>query len=568
MKKDLGPGLVLLALASACTGSIDAGAGDPAGSPGMGGPTAGPRSPDDGRPEQPGARPPPPASRPAPAAIKTTRLARLSHRQWENTVRDLLRLPSLTSLSAKFPTDATGTFTNNGELLSVSESLRADYQGAAEALAQQVVSDPAALARIVPAGGGDGKARALAFIRDFGRRAYRRPLDDQEVMAFTALFEQGPTVVPGVEAFAAGVQVTLEAMLQSPHFLYRTELGTGPGRQRLGDYEIAAKLSYAIANTMPDEALFSAAAAGALRSHEQVSAQAERLLGNEGGPGVAFHEELFHLRALATEIEKDPRRFPEFKPAWRDSIMKESALFIGEIFGRDRGLVELLTAPFTFVDATLAPLYGVKAAGAGTDFVRVELDPQQRAGFLTQIGFLARTGETESDPILRGAFINNDLLCLDLAPPPGATENIAQPPASARTNRERVAAITSPAACAGCHQSFVNPAGFAFEHYDPLGRYRTMESGQPVDASGSYTFASGPKRFANALEFSRLLAESPEVHECYTRGWLTYLHGRSLRQEDEPLVKWLAGRSLGARVSLRSIALTVVSDDSFLTRMP
>jgi hypothetical protein len=567
MKKDPRPGLVLLALVSGCVGAIDAGTRDPSAPPGADPPTSGPRAPGDTRP--PGPTPTPPsASRPSAAAVKTTRLARLSHRQWENTVRDLLGLPAQTSLSAKFPTDASGIFTNNGEVLSVSESLRADYQTAAEILAQRVVTDPAALARLAPGPVTDVKARAQAFIRDFGRRAYRRLLDDQELAAFTTLFQQGAAVVPGADPFAAGVQVTIEAMLQSPHFLYRTELVTGPGRQRLGDYEIAAKLSYAIAGTMPDEALFSAAAAGGLRSLEQVSAQAERLLGTDGAPGVAFHEELFRLRTLSTEIEKDPRRFPEFKPAWRDSIMKEGALFLGEIFGRDRGLSELLTAPFTFVDATLAPLYGAKMPAGASGFVRVELDPGQRAGFLTQIGFLSRTGESESDPILRGAFINNDLLCLDLAPPPGATENISDPPATARTNRERVTAITSPAACAGCHASFVNPAGFAFEHYDALGRYRTTEGGQPVDASGSYAFASGPKRFQNAVEFSRVLAESPEVHECYARGWLSYLQGRSLRHEDEPFAKWLAARSLGERASLRSLALTVVTDDSFLTRLP
>jgi hypothetical protein len=507
----------------------------------------------------------PPAGRPAPAAVATTRFARLSHRQWENTVRDLLRLPELPGLSAKFSTDAAGTFTS-GERLSVSDNLRTDYQSAAEVLSQTVAQDPTALARIVPPGLPPGKDGAQTFIRDFGRRAYRRPLGDLEVQAYLALFQQGPTLIPGIDPFAAGVQLTLEAMLQSPHFLYRTELGTGTGRQRLGDYEVAAKLSYALANTMPDEPLFAAAAGGTLRSQDQVTAQAERLLG-QGGPAVSFHEELFGLQGLATELEKDAAKFPEFKPAWRDSIAKESSLFLGEIFGKGQGLTELLTAPVTFVDATLASLYGVKAP-AGAGFGRVELDPKQRAGFLTQIGFLARSGETESDPILRGAFINQRLLCLDLAPPPDATANIAQPPPSARTNRQRVTAITSSAMCAACHHAVINPAGFAFENYDALGRYRTTEGGAPVDAADTYDFASGAKSFRDGIEFSRLLADSPEVHRCYAQGWFSYLEGRSPRPEDEPFVKWLAARSLGERASLKSLALAVVTDDSFLTRLP
>jgi hypothetical protein len=522
------PGWSLCALLplAACMGGIQPGAGV-ATPPGGAGADPGPRGSDPA--------PPPPADRPAAAAIVTTRFARLGHRQWENTVRDLLRLPAAPGLSAKFSTDATGTFGNNGEALSVSDTLRIDYQTAAETLAQRVAQDPAALARIIPAGApAGGPERARAFVRDFGRRAYRRPLDDQESAAF----------------------------------LYRTELGGGSGRQRLDDHEIASKLAYAIAGSMPDEALFQAASAGALRTHEQVAAQAERLLTRADQSGLTFHDELFALPGLAGEIEKDRQRFPEFEPAWLPSIQKESALFLGEVFASGGGLAELLTAPFSFVDATLAPLYGVAApAGAGDGFARVELDARQRAGFLTQIGFLARHGDREPDPILRGAYINQKLLCLNLAPPPGATENLGMPPASARTNRERVAAITSPAACAACHQTVINPAGFAFENYDPLGRYRTSDNGQPIDAADSYAFASGPRAFRDAVEWSRLLAESREVHDCYAGNWFSYLHGRGRRPEDEPFVAWLAQRSLGGRASLRALVLTVVTDDSFLTRL-
>jgi hypothetical protein len=571
-----------LLLLAACVGSVEPRAGSPAPPAGGGAPPTSGNPPGNGMPPStmtggnpsmpgPGEPPPPPRERPAAAAVPTTRLARLSHRQWENTVRDLLRLPAAPGLAVKFTADAFKTFANDGGSLSVTESLRADYQTAAESLAQKIALDPAAVARLVPPGAPAGKERALAFVKDFGRRAYRRPLDDEEVAAFTTLFERGPTLLPERDAFAAGVQLVLEAMLQSPHFLYRTELTAGQaqaqGRLRLGDHEVAAKLSYALIGSMPDDDLFAAAAAGGLRSHDQVVDQAERLLGKGGEPGLTFHEELLTLRGLAVEIEKDATRFPEFKPAWRDSIAKESELFLRDVFTGGRGLADLLTAPFTFVDATLAPLYGVKAPAGGA-FARVDLDPKQRAGLLTQTAFLSRHGETESDPILRGAFINHTLLCMDLAPPPGVLESITDPPASARSNRQRVTAVTSSAVCAACHAAYINPAGFAFEHYDPLGRYRTTESGLPVNAADSYSFASGPRSFADAVEFSRLLAESPEVHACYARNWFAFLEGRLPRAEDEPFIGWLAERSLAGRSSLRALALTVVTDDSFLTRLP
>ena len=483
-------------------------------------------------------------------------------------MRDLLRLPAAPGYAATFTADAFRTFANDGGSLAVSDGLWADYQGAAQVLARKVAQDPAALGRLLPAAAPPaGKERVLAFIKELGRRAYRRPLDEAEVAAYSALHDKGPTVSPGTDGFASGARVVLEAMLQSPHFLYRTELTTGAGRVRLSEYEIASKLSYALTGTMPDDELFAAAARKGLGGHEQVTAEAERLLGKGAEPGFTFHEELLGLRSLAGEIDKDTTRYPEFKPEFRDSITKEASLFVAEVFNAGQGLAELLTAPFTFVDANLALLYGVKAPPGG-GFARVELDPRPRAGLLTQTAFLARYGSAESDPILRGAYVNHALLCLDLEPPPGATENVPEPPASAKTNRERVAAVTSPPQCATCHAAFINPAGFAFENYDAIGKFRTTESGQPVNAADTYNFNSGPKSFKDAVEFSRVLARSPEAHDCYARSWFTYLQGRLTRPEDEPFVKWLADRTLTDGLSMRSLALTVVTDDSFLTRLP
>ena len=129
--------------------------------------------------------------------------------------------------------------------------------------------------------------------------------------------------------------------------------------------------------------------------------------------------------------------------------------------------------------------------------------------------------------------------------------------------------MTSATQCAACHAAFINPAGFAFENYDALGRYRTIESGQPINAADTYSFASGPKSFKDAVEFSRVLAESPEVHDCYARSWFT-LPARAAAAAGGRAVREVAGGALAAptRASMRSLALTVVTDDSFLTRLP
>ena len=486
---------VFLSLAS-CIGGIEpgtSGGSGPGRPPSPGGGVAQPPGESSTPTRPPGATltdppPPPPRERPSPPEIGTTRFARLSHRQWANTVRDLLRLPETPGYERKFTTDAVRTFANDGETLVVSDGLWADYQTAAEAVAQKVAQDPTARQRLLPPGiPPAGKERALAFIEHLGRRGYRRPLNQEEVMAYTALFDKGPTLVPGAEAFAGGAQLVLEAMLQSPHLLYRTELTSGAGRVRLSDYEVASKLSYSLTGTMPDDDLFAAAARKGLVSHEQVSAQAERLLNKGAEPAFTFHEELLGLRSLAGEIDKDLSRYPEFQPEWRDSITREATTFLQEVFTAGRGLTELLTAPFTFVDANLASLYGVKAP-VGDGFAKIDLDPKQRAGLLTQTAFLARYGSTESDPILRGAYINHTLLCLDLEPPPGVTEEVPDPPASAKTNRERVTAVTSAAQCAACHAAFINPAGFASRTTMPSagsGRWRVVSQSTPPTPTAS-----------------------------------------------------------------------------------
>ena len=277
-----------------------------------------------------------------------------------------------------------------------------------------------------------------------------------------------------------------------------------------------------------------------------------------------------NLRALVAEIEKDPAKFPEFKPAWRDSIAKESALFLGEIFDSGRGLAELLTAPFTFVDANLAPLYGVKAPGgrrlrAASTWIR-----SSGRACSPRSAFLARHGDDRVRPHPAGRLRQPG------APVPG-------PGAAAGRDRERRPMPPG--------QRANQPrAGHGHHQRRPCARPATTPSStRPASPSRTTTLSAGtgPPRAAcpstrrtpttspRDRRASRTPSSSagcwpraPRSHDCYARNWFTYLQGRSLRPEDEPFVKWLAERSLGDRTSLRSLALTVVTDDSFLTRLP
>jgi hypothetical protein len=497
---------------------------------------------------------------------------RLSHTQWENTVRDLLRLPALPGYAATFTSDPPGaTFDTNVSKMSVTPGLFVDYQRAADELALKVVSDPAALARILPPNlPTDPTQKARAFITAFGKRAFRRPLQTAEIDAYATLFTQGTTLTQTKDPFAAGVQLTITAMLQSPHFIYHEEIGgttAVDGRIPLTEYETATKLSYALWNTMPDDELFTAAEDGSLKSSSGIAARAKKMVDDPRAASalMSFHSTIFKL-SLYPDVSKNTSDFPKWNAQVATSMKKEAELFLQDVVvTRSQSLRELLTAPYSFVNADLAWIYGL-SGNFGANFVRTDLDPKQRAGILTQVGFLAKNGgQREPDTIHRGVFINLHLLCANLPPPPGMIPPL--PPADGRTNRERVNSHTGPGTCgAGCHGGMINPIGYAYEHYDAIGRYQTMDNGQPIDSSAEYKFSDGTIGYADAVELANVLATRPQTHQCYASSWLEYVYGRTPTSADDALVADVAQGSLGGS-SVKELIVKLVTSPRFLSRL-
>ena len=248
--------------------------------------------------------------------------------------------------------------------------------------------------------------------------------------------------------------------------------------------------------------------------------------------------------------------------------MRTSAeLFLGDIYDGDQGLRSLLTSTQAFVDSNLAPIYGVDGT-FGSEFQRVDLAGLPRKGLLTQAGFLALfAGEHQPDPIHRGVFINQQILCLDLAPP-----SITIPPLpdtqSNQTNRQAIEALTGWGTCGqSCHATTINPLGYAFENYDPLGRYRTQDGGLEVDASDVYTLDGSEVAFADALELVDLLANSEAAHQCYARNLLSYLNGRLADASDAATLDAVASRSNAENLSTKGVIRSLVQSESFLTRL-
>jgi hypothetical protein len=574
-----------LVLAVACTGAVTGGLepvdpnnpADPRtpGAPTTPGTPGAPTTPGaPGSPATPGAPLGPILSAPGPSS----RLSRLNHQQWENTVRDLLRLTTPANLSGTFVAEPLrSSFDTNGGILSVAPDLWSDYQTAAETLARKVSRDPKQLAALAPTMAGDAAARGRAFVQGFGLRAFRRPLTDAETTRYQALFDKGATLVASGDAFADGVELVVSAFLQSPFFLYRTETSTAVvgGKIPLDGFEIASRLSYGLLNTMPDDALLAAAGARQLQSRDGLLEQTRRLLNTPAAERTIqdFHDQLLHLRDWES-IKKDEKLSPLFPQGVGADLKQEALTFVKELVASGGGFSQFMTASHTFVNSRLARMYGLNVpappAGRPDPFVKVELDPAQRAGLLTQVGFLAANSEEQTpNIIIRGVRIAHDVLCLELPPPPDAVPPLPMLTPNS-TNRQRVQELTKNAPCSGCHERAINPLGFAFENLDGLGRYRTQDNGHPIDATGSYDLDGSAVPFDGPVSLIKAMAASRQAHDCYSRRWVEYLYGRETdpnSDADRNLIAQ-AGLRSQASASVKDLILNLIATDAFVSRMP
>lgn len=439
-------------------------------------------------------------------------LRRLNRREYNNTVRDLLGLDLQPANEFPVDRDSTFGFPRSGIVATLDAEL---LQTAAEDLA--AAANISALVSCDVATGDEACARA--FIESFGLKAYRRPLVTDEVDRLVVLFNSVRTDV-GL-SFEDSIRAVLEGILQSPAFLYRWELGNAAPTMegavaKLNGYDMASRLSYFLWRTMPDQVLLDAAAAGTLGTEDEVRAQAERLIGDPKGRTAIASFFNHWLATTAEEIsfrDKSTELYPEFDATLQTAMATETEEFAANVvFDGDGTFTSLLTSTASSAAGSLATLYG---ATAGI------LDPAQRAGILTRAGFLTVTGASDgSHPVKRGIKIYRDLMCKQLIPPPGVEIPPPEPASAGGTTRERFAQHAENA-CATCHL-VIDPLGFAFEHYDGIGRYRDTDNGGAVDSSSSTTLDGVAVSFNDAVGLSQVLAASNEVQSCFARQWARY----------------------------------------------
>lgn len=481
---------------------------------------------------------------------------RLTPSQWRNSVQDIFELSTLPETlvnfaSAPVPT----TFQNNEKGLIVGDEEWADHFAGATAIAERVASDAGLLEKL---GGADDPKQ---FIRKIGKRAFRRTLGDAEVARYEALWLKGAEDAEflslGTEA-ADGARVFLEALLQSPHFLYRIELS--PAGDRLTGLELATKLSLLLADTTPSDALLEAAEAGELDTDAALVESAAAMLAEPSGADalVRFHGELYRLDRYASVI-KDSGKFPSYSIEFNESIRTADELLFARVYDERGGLRHLLTTPTAFIDARTASYYGQEPPSSG--FAAVDLDG--RPGILTRLGFLAsRATPLDPSPVGRGSFILTSLLCAGLSPP-SSTIPVLPPREPDQTSREWLTEATSAQPCSTCHGEYLNPLGFAFDSFDALGQERSIDNGHPIDTTGGFPFTAGFETFTGADELVRLLADDRLAHECYSAKMAEYALARDLRAADEEEILTVARSSFEDDASMQDLVLQLVESPLF-----
>jgi hypothetical protein len=491
-----------------------------------------------------------------------TPLRRLTTVQYENTVRDLtgLGMPSGVSLPPDSPV-------RGFDSVAFAQAVTRPYAEALFASAEQLSKDLGdSFLDCAPTDAGC----AEEYIDTLGSLAFRRPLTSLEredlLGVFTIGEEQG--------GFSTGVELVTYALLSSAQFIYRSEVGIP--EQRAGDkipltgYEIASRLSYFLWETMPDAALMDAADRGELATPEGIATQVDRMLADPRARQMVrrFHRQWLKLdRAL--EQAPDESRLGPYDSSIFAELIEESERFAEYVvFDSDTGsFTELLTAPYTFLNESLAAHYDLPPVSGG--FQKVELDPSARAGILTQGALMAaQSGFQRAHPIRRGVFLLTQIMCRELKLPESV--NVVLPEGSPDSPfREKIELQTSPEFCAGCH-SRINPPGFALDVYDALGRHRTHDpdSNTPLDTTGELVgVGDAGGSFANAAELVQQLSQSEEVRECYANKWFLVAFGRGRKPglDDATFGKIMETfRNDGYRIE--SLIRAITQTEAFRTR--
>jgi len=499
---------------------------------------------------------------------------RLNRAEYINTIRDLFGIEHDFKLEQLLPADGSGGegFDTTGDTLFTSSIHIEKYLAAAEQVAQTILHDRprgqsaelrAARERILfrqPGWLGKSEPVAREVISTFARRAWRRPVTNQEVDDLMKLFSRGNG---RGDSFASSVRLAIQAALISPHFLFLAEPEPAkPGIQQLAGVPLASKLSYFLWSSMPDAELLALAEQGQLSDTNIYRAQLHRMLKDPKAAslGERFALQWLNLDQLGGEVKPDPTKYPEFDAALSRAMKGEVAAFFNHLVREDRPLLELIDSKYTFANARLAGLYGLPDV-KGDELQYVQLADARRGGLIGMAGVHALTSyPVRTSPVLRGRWLLESLLGDKIPPPPpdvpALDEKVAEKPGGLSL-RKQLELHRVKAECAACHDK-MDPLGFGLENFDSLGRWRDELHGEPVEAKGTLPSGEvyeGPDGLKKVL-----MARKDKIMRHLARKMTGFAFGRELNQYDNCVIDdamtALANNDWRATVLIETIAMS------------
>jgi hypothetical protein len=428
---------------------------------------------------------------------------------------------------------------------------------------------PASYRKLFVCGHDRGKHEASCarrIVSSLARRAYRRPVTTEEVedkLRLVALAQQEG------DSFEEGIRLALEAVLASPHFLFKVErdpdAASGVAPHRINDHELASRLSYFLWSSMPDEELFRAADELSLRKPGVLEAQVRRMMADPKGRNLVdnFAAQWLQLRNLG-RTKPDGARFPTIDDELLDAMKQETRLFVAAIIREDRSILEFIDAPFTYLNGILARHYGIPGV-TGEEFRRVELDGEQRSGLLTQAAILTVSSyPTRTSIPVRGKWVLENLLGSAPPPPPPDVPVLDESKVGTTVSlRERLEQHRSDPNCSGCHM-LTDPIGFGLESYDAVGAWRTHDGEVPIDTSG--VLPDG-KSFRGARDLKQILKGQ---EEAFTRNLaeklLTFALGRGVERYDAVTIERMVKQTAANNYRFSTLVFEIVKSEPFQMR--
>ncbi|HXG11208.1 MAG TPA: DUF1592 domain-containing protein [Gemmataceae bacterium] len=500
-------------------------------------------------------------------------LRRLNRAEYNNTIRDLIGIDF--QPAEDFPADDVGYgFDNIGDVLTLPPLLLEKYLAAAETIIEKAFANRETRLRILICRPGPDLSEedcARKILEHFATRAYRRPATPEEVARLMRLFDLARRDGDG---FPTGLRLPLQAVLVSPHFLFRVEMDPRPANPRapidpntvrvLNDYEVATRLSYFLWSSMPDDELFNHAQNGTLRKDGNLEAQVRRMLKDPKAKALVenFAGQWLQIRNLKT-VQPDPGTFPTFDEALRAAMQKETELFFEAVMKEDRSVLDFLDADFTFVNERLAKHYGI-AGVKGDEFRWVALTGGPRGGVLTQASILTITSNpTRTSPVKRGKWILENILGTPPPPPPPDVPELEDDKELTGSLRQRMEQHRVNPICASCHQR-MDPLGFGLENFDGIGAWREKDGKFPIDPSG---VLPGGEKFDGPAGLKAVLkAKKEDFCRCLAEKMLTYALGRGLEYYDKCAVDDIVAALVKNDYRFSSLVLAVVQSDPFQKR--